>query len=107
MADQEKLNRLLVRESQDGRTDGVKLLLEVGADVHARGDWALCVASENGRTAAVKALLDAGADVHAQSDHALRYARWHGHTETVKLLEAAMAAPARPPTAATPQIPAP
>jgi ankyrin repeat protein len=86
MADQEKLNQLLVRESQKGHTEIVKVLLDACVDVHAKKDMALRFASENGHTEVVKLLLEAGADVHAVGDGALYYASRNGHTETVKLL---------------------
>ena len=108
MADQKKLDQLLVRESEAGRIDGVKLLIDAGADVHAENDFALREASYCGRTQVVKLLLDAGADVHANKDLALCLASNNGHTEIVKILEAAMAAsPARPAAAARPEAPAP
>lgn len=47
---------------------------------------ALCAAAEKGHPEIVELLLDAGADVHARKDTALRMAVENGHTETVKLL---------------------
>jgi len=73
-------------DSRYGRTEIVKLLLEYGADVHANEDEALRLASEYGRTEVVKLLLGAGADVHANEDEALQGASRYGHTEIVKLL---------------------
>jgi hypothetical protein len=72
--------------SLNRHTEVVKLLLDVGADVHAYNDAALRWASAKGRTEVVKLLLDAGADVHADNDAALRVASEYGHTEVVKLL---------------------
>ena len=83
---QKRLDRRLLKASEDGRTDAVKELLDKGADVHAGNDMALRHASWNGHTETVKALLKAGADVRALGDAALLWAAGMGHTETVKLL---------------------
>ena len=76
--------------SRNGHTEIVKLLLEAGADVHAKNDGPLRLASENGHTEVVKLLLDAGTNFHADNK-ALRWARRKGHTEVVKLLKAHIA----------------
>jgi hypothetical protein len=86
MADQGKLDDVLVRESTSGHTEAVKALLEAGADVHAWNDQALRYASLGGHTETVKALLEAGANAHADNDLALFGASRNGHTEVVKLL---------------------
>jgi Ankyrin repeats (3 copies) len=65
--------------------------VEAGADVHAKADYALQLASLDGRAESVKVLLKAGADVHVWNDSALRDASQNGHTDTVKLLKAAAA----------------
>eukprot|EP00877_Chromochloris_zofingiensis_P011338 jgi/Chrzof1/6458/Cz18g11190.t1 len=66
-----------------GFTDIVQLLLNRGAN---RLDEAMLQAATTGRTGIVKILLDAGADVHARQDEALRYAAEMGHLDTVQLL---------------------
>ena len=43
-------------------------------------------ASVNGHTETVQLLLNAGADVHARSDCAIVWASANGHAETVQLL---------------------
>ena len=73
--------------AENGKTEFVKYLLNAGADVHARDDYALRWASNNGHTEVVKVLLDAGADVHAYHDGALLWASEEGHIETVKVLK--------------------
>ena len=73
--------------SEFGHTEIVKLLLDRGADIHAQNDWVLRWASENGHTETVKLLLDRGADIHADNDYAFHCASNRGHTETVKLLK--------------------
>jgi len=67
MTKQNKLDQLLVRESENGNTEIVKVLLEAGADVHAMDDAALRVAKEKGHTETVKALIEAQADVSARA----------------------------------------
>jgi UDP-N-acetylglucosamine enolpyruvyl transferase len=64
-------------------------LLSHGADVHARGDYALQWAAENGHTDTVKLLVEHGADIHAYGDGALRLAAWCGHTEIAEFLRQA------------------
>jgi hypothetical protein len=71
VADQEKLDGLLLQASEKGHTETVKLLLDADADVHALDDKALWLASYGGHAETVKLLLDAGADVHARDDGAL------------------------------------
>jgi hypothetical protein len=67
------------------------VLLNAGANVHARNDEALRMASYNGHTDVVKLLLDAGADVHANNDLALRYAIEKKRADVVKVLKDHMA----------------
>ncbi|KAF7980533.1 hypothetical protein HWV62_37665 [Athelia sp. TMB] len=61
---------LLQMMSWQGHHNGVKLLLEYGADVNAQGGergTALCLASRRGHDAIVRTLLGSGADVHINS----------------------------------------
>jgi len=69
-----------------GHADTVAMLLDRGADVHAGNDCALRWAAGNGHADTVALLLDRGADIHAGDDLALCYAAENGHTETVALL---------------------
>ena len=70
-----------------GHTATVALLLDRGADIHARDDAPLRLASENGHTSTVQILLlDHGANIHAWDDRSLRLASDNGHTATVALL---------------------
>lgn len=47
----------------------------------------LIKASENGHLEVVKVLLQAGANVHARHDYSLRWAFRSGHSEIVELLQ--------------------
>ena len=63
-----------------------RVLLDGGANVHARGDEALRRAAENGHADAVRVLLEAWADLHADEEAARRWAAKNGHTETIRVL---------------------
>lgn len=75
-----------------GNIPAVRLLLQAGAQVHARnahGSAALHTAAELGHTAIAQALLQAGASVDATAGFrwtALMFAASNGHTATVQLL---------------------
>ena len=79
-------NEALTFASQEGHIDIVKYLVENGADIHARNDWALIMASENGHLDIVKYLVNEGADIHVRKDWALRIASEKGHLDIVKYL---------------------
>ena len=66
--------------------DNIEMLINDGADVHAKGDYALRFAAKNGYHNIVKLLIKHGADIHAENDYALRWAAENGHYGTVKLL---------------------
>jgi ankyrin repeat protein len=80
-------NELLLTSSRIGFLSGVKLALKNGADIHARNDGALRLASENGHKNVVEFLLKNEADVHADSDIALRWASEYNHRDVVELLK--------------------
>lgn len=61
----------------------IKLLLENGANVHSKNDWALKSASRIGHTEAVRILLEHDANIHADDNYALRWASERGHIEIV------------------------
>ena len=75
-----------------GNPQAVRLLLQAGAQVHARnahGNAALHTAAELGHTAIVQALLQAGAGVNSTAGFRwtpLMFAAANGHTATVQLL---------------------
>jgi hypothetical protein len=76
----------LVGAAENGHKETVALLLDRGADIHAHNEWTLHWAAQNGQTETVALLLDRGADIHAENDKALRWTACNGHTETVALL---------------------
>ena len=82
----------LLAAAASGDTPEVARLLELGADVNARGDidqTALHEASYEGRTEVVNILLDHGADVDALDESGitpLRVAAERGHIEVVTIL---------------------
>jgi len=67
---------------REGDISAVREELQAGADVHARDDAALVIASYHGHCDIVKLLLDVGADVHASDqwgpEAALRHAAFFG-----------------------------
>jgi ankyrin repeat protein len=85
MTNQEILNKRFMWASNLGLIEIVKLVLDLGADVH--GEEALIHASYYGHTEVVKLLLENGVDVHAENDKALRWATRKGNTKVVKLLK--------------------
>jgi ankyrin repeat protein len=82
----------IVTLANEGDLEGVKRLLDNGADVNLRDNYdstALMWAAYFGYTAIVKLLLDNGADITMQDnygDTALLMADGQGHTELVELL---------------------
>jgi ankyrin repeat protein len=107
MADQAKLNELLVQESENGRAEGVKLLLDAGADVHAGDDEALRWASEMGRTETVK-LLEAAAIASAAATETQKIFKEMGIELTQpQAVKVSAFLAARPAAVAKPQAPAP
>jgi len=85
-------NENLLKYSQVGDFENVKIALEEGADVHAKnenGYTALLVTAWGGNTDVAKLLIEKGADVNVKGNDdwtPLMYAAQEGHTEIVKLL---------------------
>jgi len=68
---QDERNRLLLQAAGWGDADRVRLLIQAGADVHARdkdGRTALMWAARCGDADRVRLLIQAGADVNARDD---------------------------------------
>ncbi len=77
--------------SQKGYAEGVKLLIEAGADLNQCCDGAtpLYMASENGHAEAVEILIQAGADLNQGTDNGatpLYIASQNGHAKAVEIL---------------------
>lgn len=68
---QELRDRALLSASLKGDLAVVKVLLDLGANVHATDNAALIAAADEGHVDVVRALLDSGADIHANHDSAL------------------------------------
>jgi ankyrin repeat protein len=72
--------------AQNGHLDIVEFLVSKGSRIHAREDYALRWSAENGHLAVVKFLVDNGADIHADRDYALRWGARMGRFNVVKFL---------------------
>lgn len=89
-----QLNAALIRAAAKGRTEEVKRLVRLGADIHASNEAkqsALIRAAENGQTETVIQLLKLGAEImfmDRRNSTALHYAAYNGHSETVAALVA-------------------
>lgn len=69
----------IIDAAHGGHLEVVKFLVEeLGADVHYKGDQALCWAAGLGRLPVVKYLVKRGADVHADHNAPLRWAVQYG-----------------------------
>jgi ankyrin repeat protein len=79
-------NKLLLNSSINGRLDLVILALDLGADIQARNNQAVRLASHNGHLEVVKYLVEHGADIQAVNNYAVIYASENGHLEVVKYL---------------------
>ena len=64
----------------------VKSGLDAGADIHAREDYALRLASLGGHVEMVGMLIDRGADIRAQEDRCLSLAVVYGRRGVVEML---------------------
>jgi len=80
------INSALNFASYNGKLKHVKVLLEVGANVHGHNDYSLRWASSGGYVEIVKVLLEAGANVHAKDDQALYWTVRNKHLETIRIL---------------------
>lgn len=80
--------------AEEGNEDVVRILLDNGADVNARGGNpgnALCAASKTGQDEIIRILLENGAEINTRVDcggftTALGAASYYGHEQTVRLL---------------------
>ena len=53
---------------ENGHLEVVKYLVENKANIHAKNDYALRLASGNGHLEVVKYLVENGANIHAKND---------------------------------------
>ncbi|MFN4228179.1 MAG: ankyrin repeat domain-containing protein, partial [Candidatus Ratteibacteria bacterium] len=81
-----KIFRFYIKNSDNCEIKYLNFLIKKGADIHAKNDYALRLASKNGHLETVKFLIENGANIHADNDYALRWASNNGHSEVVKLL---------------------
>lgn len=86
MVTQKQLNDMLIKAAEKDKFESVVVLLELGANVHAKNDSALRMAVMNGHLEVVRELLKAGADVHVENDRMLREAAANGYLEIVREL---------------------
>ncbi len=84
--DQDVMNYMLMKMTEEGSVRGVSLMLSTGANVHDDSDKALRWASGIGHLDVVKYLMEHGADIHADNDFPLRWASQNGHLDVVKYL---------------------
>ena len=82
-----KAHQVILGERREIDAEVINELIKEGADVHARDDYALRLASEYGHLETAKFLIENGADVHARDDEALRWASERGHLEVIKYLK--------------------
>ena len=82
------INSQLINASCCGYLGVIKLLIDLGANVHARNNnnQAIIFASYGGHLSVVKLLIELGGNVHARNDQAIIYAADRGHLLIVKLL---------------------
>ncbi len=76
----------LIDGSMNNRLDHMIISLNIGANIHARNDIAVKMASKNGHLDIVKYLVSEGANIRARDDIALMYASSGGHIDVVKYL---------------------
>ena len=81
----DNINKQFIIASMCGYLSVVKLLIDLGADIHAQNNEALISASWKGHLYVVKLLIDLGANIHAQNDKAIIYASLNDNLSMVKL----------------------
>jgi ankyrin repeat protein len=72
MNTQEQLDNDLIQAAQYGNLINVKSLIEQGADIHAKDDYAFRNSAASEYLDIVKYLLEQGSDIHADNDCALK-----------------------------------
>jgi len=72
--------------SKNGHLDVVQFLISKGAYIYAKNNYAVRLASENGHLKVVQLLISMGADIHAENDYAIRLASSKEHFKVVQFL---------------------
>lgn len=80
------LDTTLRDASARGDLETVKILVEIGANIHVKQNQPLRNASDRGDLEMVKFLIENGANIHARKDGAFRYACRKNHVEVAKYL---------------------
>ncbi len=76
----------LTHAIEKGDLKEVERLVKAGANIHAKENLALVLASIYGHLEVVKYLVEQGADIHAENNLALRWAGCEKCTEIVEYL---------------------
>src|SRR5581483_2343648 len=71
---------------ENGHLSTVQYLVSIGADIHAKNNYAVRLASLRGHLSTVQYLASIGADIHASNDNAISWASSSGHLSTVQYL---------------------
>ncbi len=74
----------LIWSAHNGYLEVVKYLVSLGADIHTQYEYALCRSAGNGHLEVVKYLVSLDADIHADYEGALIWSAEKGHLEIVK-----------------------
>lgn len=77
---------MLIRAAKEGNFHYVSKAIELGADIHAKHDYALFTACDNNNINCIKILIDNNADIHVADDYILRWNCRVGNTDVVKML---------------------
>ena len=80
------VNDQFIKASKYGYIEVIKLLIDLGADIHAEDDQAIINASWEGHLSVVKLLIKLGANIHAQDNEAIVSASYQGNFSVAKLL---------------------
>ena len=82
----DNINKQFIKASRYGYLPVVKLLIDLGANIHINDDSAIIWASSNGHLSIVELLINSGANIHAQNNQAIICASCQGYLSIVKLL---------------------
>ena len=77
----------IITASYGGYLDIVKLLIELRVNINVHDSIALIDACRQGHLSVVKLLVESGANIHARNNLALRYAEINRYSDMIKLLK--------------------